>query len=153
MAPGTYNDARGIYRENLERIIDASRSRNVPIMFTALVSNLRTHAPFQPVFADGTPIEVRAQHAALMKLADSLMANGDAMGALPSSRAVLLDSTHAGGWFARATAAYALGKYDAADRAFRQAKDLDALRFRATEDFQGVLFSVCAEARCPCDSC
>ncbi len=118
-----YNDAREIYRENLERIIDASRSRNVPIMFTALVSNLRTHAPFQPVFADGTPIEARAQHTALMKLADSLLANGDAMGAFAqSSRAVLLDSSHAGGWFARATAAYALGKYDTAERAFRQAK-------------------------------
>lgn len=145
-----YDQAREVYRENLERIIAAARSRSVPIMFTALVSNLRTHAPFRPVFAEGTPMEARAQHAALMRSADSLIAMGDARGAFErSSHAVRLDSTHAGGWFSQGTAAYALGRYDTADREFRRAKDLDALRFRATEDFQGVLFSVCAEQGVP----
>ena len=140
-----YKEAREVYRKNLERIIGVASEGGVPIMFSALVSNLRTHPPFQPVYSESSPEAIRVRHAALLRSADSLMNAGNVRSAFDQcSAAISLDSAHAGAWFRQATAAYALGWYDAADRSFRRAKDLDALRFRATEDFQETLASVCA---------
>ncbi|MCC6395594.1 MAG: hypothetical protein IT282_01135 [Bacteroidetes bacterium] len=145
-----YNEARDVYRENLERILHAASDGGVPIMFSALVSNLRTHPPFQPVYSESSSEVIRARHAALLRLADSLMDAGNASSAFERcGTAITLDSAHAGAWFRQATAAYALGWYDAAARSFRRAKDLDALRFRATDDFQEILASACTALGIP----
>jgi tetratricopeptide (TPR) repeat protein len=143
-----YLEARTIYQENIERMIDAAQSRGIPIMFSALVSNLKDHPPFNPVFAQGTTEEDRRRYVSLLATTNHLLASGDPLAALgQSSRAIAVDSMHADGWFARGTAAYAMGDVQEADRSFRRAKDLDALRFRATEDFQRVLIATCAERR------
>ncbi len=41
-----YNQARDIYKENLQRIIAEARSHAVPILFSTLVSNEKDQAPF-----------------------------------------------------------------------------------------------------------
>lgn len=142
---GIYSDAREAYRDNLLRIIGACKSHRVPVIFTALVSNIRARRPFEPMFADASTAEQRMQHATLLHTADSLVAQGNVAGAFERCiAAIALDSMHAGGWFQKGIAAYALGDYAVAEQAFTRARDLDALRFRATGDFQNVLLSVCA---------
>jgi Tfp pilus assembly protein PilF/lysophospholipase L1-like esterase len=141
-----YDEARTVFRENIGRMIDAAQARGIPIMFSALVSNLKDHPPFSPVFAQGTSEEMRRRYVSILATAHHLLTSGDPHAAFDeSNRAIAIDSSHAGGWFLRGTAAYALGDNQNADRSFRRAKDLDALRFRATEDFQEVLIAACAE--------
>jgi tetratricopeptide (TPR) repeat protein len=70
-----------------------------------------------------------------------------ALGAfLLASRA---DSTNASGWFAYAQEAYSLGKYPEALTAFARARDLDALRFRVSSEFQDDLVGLCQSEGVP----
>jgi tetratricopeptide (TPR) repeat protein len=145
-----YAQGREAYRENLGLIIAEAQSHGVPIMCTALVSNLRTHAPFQSVFAAGTSAEQRSRVLSMTRAVDSMLALHDPAHARAlSERALAIDSTYALTWFGYASATYALGDYVAADYAYRRARDFDALRFRATDDFQRLLSTVCGEHHVP----
>ena len=105
-----YDEARTVFRENIGRMIDAAQARGIPIMFSALVSNLKDHPPFSPVFAQGTSEEMRRRYVSILATAHHLLTIGDPRAALDESdRAIAIDSMHADGWFVRGTAAYALG--------------------------------------------
>jgi tetratricopeptide (TPR) repeat protein len=138
-----YAEARGVYRDNLERMIDAASSRGVPVMFCALVSNLRAQPPFRSVSA--APADVQKRRDALLADADSLLARDQVSGALNAvEEAVAIDSGFAASWYRLGNTQVRLHRDVDALHAFRRAKDADALRFRATEEFQQVLLDVCA---------
>lgn len=145
-----YNEAREVFKGNLTRMIEAAQSGNVPIVFSTLVSNWKDQVPFVSVFNENTTHEQKRSWAKAVADGDSAVVKGqlrDAAGHYES--ACKLDTIHASPYFKLGKAYYTLQNYDEAKRAFLTAKDLDALRFRATEEFQSVLFTTCSTFNVP----
>lgn len=140
-----YEQARITYRENLERIIAAAARRNVPIVVSTLVSNLKDHPPFESVFADGASDDVKASWQTCMHAGDSLVAHHELTAAIEQyRRAAELDTMNAEAFFKLGRTLYEASRFDEARRALTRAKDLDALRFRMTEEFQDELLRICS---------
>jgi lysophospholipase L1-like esterase/Flp pilus assembly protein TadD len=145
-----YRAAIKAYRDNLESIISVAQSHRVPILFSELVSNVKDHPPFHSVFSDGTPPEVRAKWQSLKAIADTLFASQRHSEARDLyQQCTSLDSLNASGFYDLGLAEYALGRFDHARTLLKRAKDLDALRFRASEEFKQVLKEVCAAKGVP----
>ncbi len=141
-----YDQARATYRENLERIIGAAQQRGIPIIVSTLVSNLKDHPPFESVFGESSDEAARAQWRRLVDGADTLALMGNFAAAADRYReALALDSSNAEGFYKLGRILYDLRNYSEARNAFLRAKDLDALRFRMTEEFQDDLLRLCAE--------
>lgn len=102
-----YREAKTIYASNLERMMRKAKTRNVPILFSTLVSNEKDQPPF------------------------------------------ISDAANADSVYALAKKLYAQGRYAEARDKFLQAKDLDALRFRMTEEFQELLIALCRQYNVP----
>lgn len=141
-----YERARAIYHDNLVAIIHAARSRGAPILLSTLISNLRTQPPFVPLADSSKSVEWQR----LMAGGDRLRREGLSDSAFGDFRmACRVDSMNATGWFAYAQAAYTLGKYPEALAAFAHARDLDALRFRVSSEFQDDLIGLCRSEGVP----
>jgi tetratricopeptide (TPR) repeat protein len=139
-----YRRTRQIYEENLESIISRAQFAGVPVIFSALVSNVLTQEPFQSVFDTATSSTSQGAWEQSLHLGDSLSAvdkMSEAVAAFLQS--TIIDTLNATAFFKLGKTFYDVGQYDAARTTLTRAKDLDALRFRATEDFQQLLASVC----------
>ncbi|MEX2115773.1 MAG: tetratricopeptide repeat protein [Bacteroidota bacterium] len=144
-----YQDARFAYQENLRRMIELGNRHNVPILFSALVSNLRDHPPFQSAFTNNDA-SVQTTMQRIISAGDSLLASGNIEAAVNSfTRAVQLDSGYASGWYKLARALDRRGKTETAAQAYRNARDFDVLRFRATTEFESDLQEICEELSAP----
>jgi tetratricopeptide (TPR) repeat protein len=145
-----YREARGIYARNLHAIIRTAKSRGIPIMFSTLVSNIRDQQPFVSAFSEGTGAAQQAEWKSLTARGDSLHASGDLTGAAAAySGAVRIDTMHALAFFRLGRTLLEEGRYGEAKAALGRARDLDALRFRASDDFQQVLLDVCRDEGVP----
>lgn len=140
-----YEQALVTYRENLERIITVATARNIPIVVSTLVSNLKDHPPFASVFADGTSEEVKREWHTCIRRGDSLLANHHLGAAIEQyRRATQLDTMNAVAFFKLGRALYDASRFDEAKATLARAKDLDGLRFRMTEEFQAELLRLCS---------
>lgn len=145
-----YENARAIYEHNLRAIIACARERGIPLLFSTLVSNLRDQQPFVSLFAAGEHPPDERSWRALMDSAAVRAAAGDVAGSLAACRAaVRLDTMYAGGFYTLGLAYERIGAADSARMAFERARDLDALRFRASGEFQQVLLEVCRDEGVP----
>ena len=139
-----YETAREIYDDNLERLIKTAHSHDVPIMFSTLVSNWRTQKPFVSVFNPATSNAQQTEWHRFVSEGDSLISLGRVEEAIRDfAEATHIDSMNATAFFKLGTALYSTARYDEARSALIRAKDLDALRFRATEEFNNDLVSIC----------
>ncbi len=145
-----YHEAREIYRENLAAIINEAQSHSIPIMFSTLVSNIRGQAPFQGIFAEGTSEAQRDRWQELIVAGDSSTAHNNLTEAIQSyTIATRIDTLNATAFYKLGLALYTTGRYDDAKIALIRAKDLDGLRFRATEEFQYELIDLCRSQGVP----
>lgn len=145
-----YRSTEEAYRTNLEAIIAATQATRIPVLFSTLVSNLKDHAPFRSLFAPGTSQDARDGRQKLISAGDSSYVQKDYGGAQKSyQQCVALDTTNALAYYKLGQANYELGEYVEAKRDFARARDLDGLRFRASEDFQNELISVCTSNGVP----
>lgn len=139
-----YRQARDVYEENLRTIIRHAHDAGVPIMFSALVSNVRTQPPFvslsRPALDSAALISIR-----------SVTADADTSDRACNRYrdALRSDSTYALSWYRVGTCAYSREDYAGAAPSLLRAKDLDGLRFRATEDFQQLLKEICRSEHVP----
>ncbi|HXF99219.1 MAG TPA: tetratricopeptide repeat protein [Bacteroidota bacterium] len=141
-----YRQAREAYRENLERIIAVAQGRGIPILVSTLVSNVKDHPPFESVFGEKSDEATRVRWRQLVSRGDTLARMGNLPAAADRYReALLLDSANAEAYFKLGRMLYDLKMYPEARGTFLRAKDLDALRFRMTEEFQNDMLRVCAE--------
>jgi tetratricopeptide (TPR) repeat protein len=139
-----YRKARQVYRDNLQLIVETSQSHNILIMFSTLVSNIRTQAPFEGVFRQNLTEAERKQWSDEVAFGDSAMVNGNYERASIAYRsATNVDTLNAIAYFKLGQTLLKAGEYDSARVAFIRAKDLDALRFRITEEFQQDLLDIC----------
>jgi lysophospholipase L1-like esterase len=145
-----YERGLATFRRNIAGIIDEARSHNVPILFSALVDNLADQPPFASSFAPGL---TKAQEDEIGRLLDSARSaaarHAWADAVAPLRTAVGRDSSHAMGRFLFGRALQATGDTAGALREFRAARDLDEIRFRASEELQQTILAVCAEKQTP----
>jgi tetratricopeptide (TPR) repeat protein len=140
----TYEAARGIYARNIEALILAARKAGVPIMFSALVSNLADQPPFLSENNPALSPAAAREFSALLHRADGLLHGNDVAAAAEAYRsAVSIDSMHAGAWFGLGQAYRHLGDSSGALECLTRARDLDALRFRMSGEFQEDLRTIC----------
>ena len=139
-----YYNCMKAYEQNLNAIIEEVQSRDVPIIFSELVSNLRNQPPFVSLHADNLPDSARRAWQNLMDQADSLERTRDTLAAVfRYQTATAIDTLYADGYYRLGSSLFSCSRYRDALQAFRRAKDLDALRFRASTEFTHVLSSVC----------
>ena len=134
---GTYRAGLRQFEENLDRLLATYEAAGVPVYISTLASNERDQRPFVTALSAG--VDTAAWQAAAQDGIDRLEA-GDAGGAVPLLvRATEIDTLAADPFFALGRAYLALGRTDEARAALGRARDLDALRFRAPEAFNGVI--------------
>ena len=134
------------FKRNLEDILQAGTQAKVPIVLCTVATNLRDCAPFASLHRKGiTPAEVDTWEEAyrrgidLVRTSKSVEAGGPANGIRMFAplardafeRAAAIDDHFADLAFRRARCFLDLGNDGEAAKLFRQARDLDALQFRA----------------------
>ena len=145
-----YATAKEIFHDNLVHIIETAQGHHVPIIFSTLVSNWRGQKPFVSLFDTKTSPEQQSAWQTFVAGGDSSVSRGNFEEAVQSySNAIRIDSMNATAFFSMGTTLYSLSRYDEAKTVLIRAKDLDALRFRATVDFENELTAVCAQYKVP----
>lgn len=105
-----YEEGKIQFKENIERIIKIAKARNVKIILSELVSNLRDQKPF---------ISINDRYG-----------NADS-------------------FYQKAKYYESIGDYIKAKEFYIKSKDLDALRFRAPEEFNSILHSLANKYNVP----
>ena len=133
------------YERNLKAIIGVAQSAGISIVFSSLVSNLKDDPPFHGMFDPTDAADLKSRWKAALARADSLFAaKVYASAETLYKTCTVLDTANAVAFFKLGQAQYAQGEYTEALSSFKRAKDLDGLRFRASEDFERALASTCA---------
>ena len=139
-----YNLAKKYFRQNLQDILQTIKKNNVPVIVGTLVSNVRDHEPFESLFSPG--FDNKAAWNDLYTRGLGLESKADFAGAVELYlQAAELDSMPAKLYFRLGRCYEALGQYAQALQTYRKARDLDALRFRASTEFNDVIQSVCRQ--------
>ncbi|MCY4672995.1 MAG: tetratricopeptide repeat protein [Bacteroidetes bacterium] len=122
------------FRGNLLSILNRYQHHGIPVLIGTIASNERTHPPFQSGLMASTDPDQweKAYDEALHS--ESLPLSIERM-----REVITLDSMAAQSWFALGTLLDMQGDYDQARRAYIMAKDLDQLRFRATEEVNQII--------------
>jgi tetratricopeptide (TPR) repeat protein len=138
-----YKAAKENFKANLEEIAETANSHNVRLVFGTLVSNLSGMSPFVSAFSLGLGPSGRSEYDALVAAAKLSIQRGETVEAGRAlSAAITLDSMAASGHFLLAKVLEDQGQYGEALSAFKAARDLDALRFRAPTEFNTVIHEV-----------
>ncbi len=145
-----YRKAKETYRDNLQEIITTARSNNVPVLFSTLVSNIKDHPPFRTTFSETTTPQDRERWEHLIALGDRNVSKKNFQAAMEAyQRCIELDSLNATAFYKLGLVSYELQEFTESKKLLKRAKDLDALRFRATEEFQQELISICSSNNVP----
>lgn len=135
-----YINARNIFNENLKEIVKLAADNEIPIILANLISNVKTHEPFESVGADealkqdwDNYYRAGLNHVKEKDYQEALISFAKAQEIYDGS-AIL--------HYVIAKTYEVMGNPKFAKEHYYRAKDLDALRFRATEDFNTVIETV-----------
>ncbi len=132
-----YKNTLSIFRENMEDIIEETSGKGIPVLLGTLVSNLRDQKPFVSIHDPDTD---KASFTAQIEDIKNRMRDGDYSTALEKLRSLMVrDSTYALTYFYAGRCAELSGEYATARTYYRQARDYDGLRFRASGDLNSIL--------------
>jgi len=146
----TYDRAREAYRKNIESMIRTAKENGAAILVCTLVSNLKDQPPFRSILTPTLSRIEKERWNSLVSHAESLAVKGEYEEAAQWYRsALLIDSLHAETHYNLGHALYGGMLYDEAHTSFLRAKDLDALRFRMSEEFQSDLLNICRTQNIP----
>jgi len=135
-----YRNTKAVFQANLENIADWTNQRNVPLLLATLVSNIRDQKPFVSLH---TPAADTTGFANDLTQVKRLMLDRQYATALDTlKRMIAINPDYALLYFYAGRCEELLEQYEIAQQYYRRARDLDGLRFRATEDFNDVIRSV-----------
>lgn len=138
-----YRGCRDNFRTNLEDIARYAADAGVPLVLCGLVSNEKDLVPMNSLHREDLSTDERENWEAHYQAG---RAAGDAhrwQRALEAyAEAALIDDTHAELIYRMGEANERLGSHEEARGLYRRARDLDALRFRATAEFSEVIREV-----------
>lgn len=135
------------FRANLTEMIQIFHARGVKVMLSEVVSNIGDLKPFVSLFDENTN---RAEWQKFFDRGVALMqVDSNDMALSVFQRAAQLDSSPAILHFEIAKALMQRRHFAEAQQAFLHAKDLDALRFRASEDLNRIIRELGAQLSVP----
>jgi len=135
-----YDIAKGYFKENLREIVQIAKKRNARVILSTLVSNLSDQEPFSHYFSELTTDFQKEEWNEVYKQGiqyESQQKFGDALKAYRT--AALIDKKPPVLHFRRGKCLQALRQIDPAKSEFKLAKDHDAIRFRASEEFNEII--------------
>ncbi|MHC4779076.1 MAG: tetratricopeptide repeat protein, partial [Planctomycetota bacterium] len=137
----------GNFRSNLESILDAARRASAKTIVSTVAVNLRECAPFTSMNrSDLTPQE-KTEWSALWEKAVALEEEGHLEAALEAlGLAESIDGSFADLHYRMGRLLWKRGRFEGAKEHFEKARDLDGLRFRATDPINTAIREV-ASAR------
>ena len=144
IAWGSRTFDRGVnqFRANMTDIVRRANDAGVPVYLATLASNLKDQRPFISVATGNMPGADLQQE---IRNLQALELTGKPAEALARYRQLAeQDSGYAELYFRMGKCLQTLQRYDAAGAAFRKARDLDALRFRAPGVFNDILRDIAA---------
>ncbi|MYK41910.1 MAG: hypothetical protein F4049_17045 [Gemmatimonadetes bacterium] len=131
-------------RDNLRRVSQLCERAQVPLVLCTIVANDAGFAPVGSTEGDEA-WKARVEQAAQV-LTQGYVAPEDAKGALQQlEQAAALSSEHAWLWYLQGRALERLGRATEAQRAFRKARDLDIMPWRAPTAHNAVIRAVAKE--------
>ncbi len=140
MGSDTYRLGLRQFEENLDALLARYPAEGIPVYIGTLPSNEGDQRPFVVAHVDG-----QGDHTDAIAAAAAMVRQGQPAPAIAALRALAAqDSLAADVPFALGRLLLATGDTTAAAAALRRARDLDALRFRAPEAFNGVIRRVAA---------
>ena len=138
------------FEENLTDIVRRAKEKNVPVVLSTLVSNVKDQEPFVSRFSDRVDAFTQERLRAKLLKARRLQIQGEHSKALQIlSRVAAVDSSSAELRFLRARSLLSLGHTKKALPEFKRARDLDMLRFRAPGIFNDIIKRVARENDVP----
>ena len=135
-----YHRASEAFEANITDVVEYCQEHHIPVFIGTLVSNIRNHQPFRDAFENRDSEKRWRKQFEIAKSAFDSKAYETALEEL--GRCVETDSIPASQYFLRGETHLALGNTGGAYQAFYQAKDFDALRFRASEDLNERLYRI-----------
>lgn len=135
-----YATAVRSFRGNLEDIANVASQHNVKVVFATLVSNLSGLGPFVSSFSQGIDQSKRMEWESLFKSAGEAVQKqrfDDAEQSLLT--ALRVDSLPAKAHFALGRVYEKTGRFALAAKEYKLARDYDALRFRASSEFNEII--------------
>ena len=132
-------------RDNLRRVSQLCERAQVPLVLCTVVANDAGFAPVGSTEGDGGAWKARVEQAA-QAMTRGYVAPDDAEAALQQLEQVAaLSSEHAWLWYLQGRALERLGRDAEAQRAFRKARDLDTMPWRAPTAHNAVIRAVAKE--------
>ena len=132
-------------RDNLRRVSQLCERAQVPLVLCTIVANDAGFAPVGSTEGDGGAWKAQVEQAAQI-LTRGYIAPDDAEDALQQlEQAAALSSEHAWLWYLQGRALERLGRDAQAQRAFRKARDLDTMPWRAPTVHNAVIRAVAKE--------
>ena len=129
------------FRGNLRDILRKYREHGIPVFIGTVASNERMHAPFRNGLMPSTDPD-QWEHA----YAEALHSESLSLSTVRMREVIALDSMAAQSWFALGMLLDMQGDYEQARHSYIMAKDLDQLRFRATEEINQIIREEAANA-------
>lgn len=138
------------FRYNLEKMVQISRDRGVPLVFVVPPSNEKDFSPFKSETCATLRGRQRRAWTAAYEEGRARLERGDPTGALEAfRRAAGMDGCHADLWYRTGRALFALGRHDEAKEAFVRARDRDVAPLRSTSRIQQAVRQVAREHDVP----
>jgi len=136
------------FEENLDALCALAERQRIPTLLCTVAVNLRDCPPFASQHKRGLAADAEAQWNALYEQATACEASGDSASAVDRyGEALEIDAAHAALQFRMARALSSLGRDEEAGDHFRQARELDTLRFRADARINAIIRAAAARAR------
>jgi len=140
-----YNNANEIFRGNLEDVISVAKQHGIRVLLSDLVSNIYEQPPFESILPIGNDTWFE-----FVAAGDRFLVGEEFENALREYRkAEAMVPDVASLQFSIARCQEALKDYRGAKATYYRAKDLDGLRFRASEDFNATIDEVAIENQVP----
>lgn len=138
----TYERGMSSYQANLDALLEAAKSKDVPVILTTLVSNLKDLPPLQSVEPEAwTPEQRSGIHSDLASIDSALLRSDLRTAEDRLATWAPAETLHAGLAFRRAGVEASRGHWKSADEWYRKARDLDGVRFRAPSAFNQIVRS------------
>lgn len=138
------------YRLNMRRMVRIARSAGADIVFVQPASNIKDMSPFKSEHKPGLDEQAKQEWQSLYERARELQDAGNADGALAVYRQALgIDDRYADLHYRIGQVLFELGRYDAAQTAFRRAIEEDVVPLRILDSMQGIVAEVAAEENVP----
>ena len=135
-----YHNTKTVFQDNLQDIATWTRQQAVPLLLATLASNIRDQKPFVSIHTSG--IDTTLFSVNLTQVKQAMLEEKYASALTRLEQLITADPEYALLHFYAGRCAELLNKYEIAARYYHRARNLDGLRFRASDEFNEIIRSI-----------